>query len=221
MNCNNIDRYVIAEMWVVAIKKHWTNDFIMDSLRKCGVLPFTRVRHLEGNASLVSIADCIQRAEEMWQKRDAYAAREAQRREKTMTQEIEVSEPLGQSDLVTIANVFGDINLADDLVATCKEYKLSHWPRTEQDRHKTSAWRHCIEHSPALRDRLVNTCEVELRQMFNIGQIIDCDVAKLTPEQVHVPVIELDKTRTHTHKLFIARLSVCCHTLSSSLRHWC
>ena len=66
----------VTELWVRSIRRILTRTFIMDSLRKCGVIPFTRLRHLEGNAHLVSIADCIVRAEEMSRQEDAYQDRQ-------------------------------------------------------------------------------------------------------------------------------------------------
>ena len=73
-----VDRLVVAELWVRSIRRNWTRDFIMGSLRKCGVVPFTRLRHLEGNSHLVSIADCILRAEELSRQGDAYKERQVQ-----------------------------------------------------------------------------------------------------------------------------------------------
>ena len=69
-------RLDVAELWVRSIRRIWTREFILDSLKKCGVVPFTRLRHLEGNAHLVSIADCILRAEEMSRKEEAYKERQ-------------------------------------------------------------------------------------------------------------------------------------------------
>lgn len=73
---NEVTRLDVAELWVRSMKRKWTHDFIMDSLRKCGIVPFTRLRHLEGNSHLVSIADCILRAEELSRQEEAYSTRQ-------------------------------------------------------------------------------------------------------------------------------------------------
>lgn len=74
----DIDRYVIAKLWIRSLKKIWNYDFVMKSLRKSGVKPFTRLRHLEGNRAIVSVADCILRAEEMGRQEEAYKSREVE-----------------------------------------------------------------------------------------------------------------------------------------------
>ena len=71
-----VSRLDVAELWVRSIRRIWTREFILDSLRKCGVVPFTRLRHLEGNRHLVEIADCIARAEELSRREEAYEERQ-------------------------------------------------------------------------------------------------------------------------------------------------
>ena len=72
----DVDRYDIAELWIRAIRRVWTPDYVMKSLRKSGVIPFTRLRHLEGNKAMVALGDCILRAEEISRQEEAYKSRE-------------------------------------------------------------------------------------------------------------------------------------------------
>ena len=72
----DVDRCDIAELWVRAIRRVWTHDYMMKSLRKSGFIPFTRLRHLEGNKAMVSLGDCILRAEEVSRQEESYKSRE-------------------------------------------------------------------------------------------------------------------------------------------------
>ena len=80
-----VDRYDIAELWVRAMRRIWTHDYVMKSLRKSGVIPFTRLKHLEGNKSIVDVADCILRAEEICRKEESYKSREVIRTHRIVT----------------------------------------------------------------------------------------------------------------------------------------
>ena len=71
-----VDRYEISILWIKAMKKEWTHEFVMKSLSKSGIIPFTRLRHLEGNKCIVDVGDCILRAEEICRQEDAFKLRE-------------------------------------------------------------------------------------------------------------------------------------------------
>ena len=73
----DLDRYQISILWVKAIKTTWKRPFIMTELEKSGMIPFTRLRHLEGNKHIVVIGDYIKQALEhdrrvlMYQERES------------------------------------------------------------------------------------------------------------------------------------------------------
>ena len=96
------------------------------------------------------------------------------------------TEPLRQSDIISISSVVGDDKLEDEtMLSICVKYDLVQWPRSHAGSINPETWTACVDQSPILRQRFVGTSEDELRKMFRVGELVKSD-PRLTPAQVSV-----------------------------------
>lgn len=182
-------RYDIACVWVKTLKKVWTADFIAQSLRHTGILPFTRSTHFERNFADIEIGDCIVKSEELQQQaeqrklRDQHRAAQA---ETSVTNTITPVMPLRQTHISNIARVHGD---GDDENLDCiaKTHHLLDWPSSESERMKPDVWKECLSRSPQLIRRLRDVDSTELLKWFDVGAaLVDHDTISAEQVGMHI-----------------------------------
>ena len=166
---------------------HRTPDFIAASLKKTGILPFTRSAHLEKNRADIQLGDALIAAERMLQndrKREAESVRVI---DSPLPDNQATVSPIRLSEIGEISATFGAHEQDnDETPEAADKHGLRLWPKYDATRRSTTVWCRCFECSPQVKARFDITSRDELKKFFGVGLLLEDDIEKISAEQAVV-----------------------------------